>query len=38
MSEIGAMLENAERDFAAGKCYTTEDVLSFIAMRKSFTT
>ena len=27
-SEINAMLENAERDFAAGRCYTTEEVLA----------
>ena len=27
MQEIDAMLEESERDFEAGKCYSTEEVL-----------
>ena len=35
MSEIDAMLEKAERDFAVGRCYTTEEVLAKVREHQS---
>ena len=33
MEELDAMLEGSERDFAAGKCYTTKEAIKMCEMK-----